>query len=633
MSVTTRLDISIGPVQGFVAQSRRTRDLWGSSYLLSFLVAHAMRGARISGGKIIQPVVDEDPLYRWVSGQRDGNVPQLGSLPNHFVVEVEEDVAQVANAALDSLNAAWHRVCDAVWERYLGRVWAAGDGTEIIWNRQVNDFWEVTWTAGATDEPGGLLARRKFWRSHRPSDEPGDKCTVMHDLQEISGYVRAASTSSRQRQDEFWRSIQRGLSSLELRDNERLSAIAFVKRLFPLVSNQALGWDVDRSRWPSTAHIAARTWMRKVHSAAHAQAADFASKLLEHSRTVTSTSVNAEVSDIDPDYLHRGSLANERVCPLDEGVPQDVRAQLMRLLDRLYETADETGQALGAPPRFYALLLADGDRLGRLVGKLGGAEVGRALSEFTEAVPNIVRDHDGETVYAGGDDVLAMLPVENALECAAQLENRYRTSFTGAEGGTLSAAVVFAQVRQPLSSIIALAHHLLDDIAKEDNGRNSLAVGVLKASGLYCQWVTNWNRKLPDGGEAQALIVLETLTRHFRNMDSDSAGLSVSLLYRARDTLSRLCGWERWAPGDWGALPAGVDIRPFLHAEVSRSLSATVGASAAVDAEVVVTSVWNLLSPARSDVEDNGTSMSEAGVDALLLARFVADPRREEDTY
>ena len=44
--VTTRLDISVGPVQGFVSQSRRTRDLWGSSYLLSFLSAHAMRGAR-----------------------------------------------------------------------------------------------------------------------------------------------------------------------------------------------------------------------------------------------------------------------------------------------------------------------------------------------------------------------------------------------------------------------------------------------------------------------------------------------------------------------------------------------------------------------------------------------------------
>ena len=41
-----RLDISIGPVQGFVSQSRRTRDLWGSSYLLAFLSAHAMHAER-----------------------------------------------------------------------------------------------------------------------------------------------------------------------------------------------------------------------------------------------------------------------------------------------------------------------------------------------------------------------------------------------------------------------------------------------------------------------------------------------------------------------------------------------------------------------------------------------------------
>lgn len=61
--MTMRLDISIGPVQGFVAQSRRTRDLWGSSYLLSFLAAHAMHGAQQAGGRIIRPVVGKDPLY------------------------------------------------------------------------------------------------------------------------------------------------------------------------------------------------------------------------------------------------------------------------------------------------------------------------------------------------------------------------------------------------------------------------------------------------------------------------------------------------------------------------------------------------------------------------------------------
>ena len=73
--MTTRIDISIGPVQGFVAQSRRIRDLWGSSYLLAFLSAHAMRGAQQAGSEITQPMVNDDPLFRWVSGKREGRPP------------------------------------------------------------------------------------------------------------------------------------------------------------------------------------------------------------------------------------------------------------------------------------------------------------------------------------------------------------------------------------------------------------------------------------------------------------------------------------------------------------------------------------------------------------------------------
>ena len=57
--MTWELDLSIGPVQSFVAQSRRTRDLWGSSYLLSYLAAHAMRGA-------VTPELIVDPGGRFV---------------------------------------------------------------------------------------------------------------------------------------------------------------------------------------------------------------------------------------------------------------------------------------------------------------------------------------------------------------------------------------------------------------------------------------------------------------------------------------------------------------------------------------------------------------------------------------
>jgi hypothetical protein len=36
----------IGPVQGFIAQARRTRDLWAGSFLLSWLAAQAMAAVR-----------------------------------------------------------------------------------------------------------------------------------------------------------------------------------------------------------------------------------------------------------------------------------------------------------------------------------------------------------------------------------------------------------------------------------------------------------------------------------------------------------------------------------------------------------------------------------------------------------
>lgn len=551
-----RLDISIGPVQGFVSQSRRTRDLWSSSYLLSFLAGHAMLGAQRAGGRVIQPAADDDPLYRWASGQREGDAPRLGSLPNHFVVEVDGAPSQVASAAREGMNDAWRNVCDAVWRRYVAHVASSGNGTAEIWDRQVRGFWEFVWTAGQPDQPGGLLDRRKHWRSHRATDEAGDKCTLMHDLQELSGYVRAQGRAGRESQDNFWRQMRRNgrFGPLELRENERLSAIGLVKRLFPLVSRQALGWDVDRSHWPSTIEMAAET-------------------------SSTGASQNG------------------------------------------------AGGPTASPPPFYALVLADGDRLGRLVGELGGAVVGAALSGFTTEVPGIVAEHGGVTVYAGGDDVLAMLPVEEALDCAGELAATYRSAFAGHEGATLSAAVVLAQARVPLRSVVDESHRLLDGVAKEGNGRDSLAVAVLKGGGKHCQWVSSWDRRLYEDNTAPALDALDELAQQFRNAATEP-GVSGSLVYRLRDTLARLCGWERWQPGDWGALPPGLDLQPILRADISRSLAAT-GSGTESDARALVDVMGRMLGPSRSSDRAQHADSTEVGIDGLLLARFLADPTSE----
>lgn len=645
--MTKRLDISIGPVQGFVSQSRRTRDLWGSSYLLSFLSAHAMHGAEQAGGRIVRPVVVEDPLYLWTGGSREGEAPRIGSLPNHFVVEVDaQAVRQAAKAAEKALKKAWQKACLAVWNRFMAHAVSSGDGTQAIWTRQTETFWEVAWTAEDNPGAGGLLARRKHWRTHRPSDEPGDKCSVMSDLQELSGCVRAESRQSRERQDRFWSRVRERTGDLDLPENERLCAVALVKRLFPKVGDEALGWNVDTVHWPSTSYIAALPWTRMVISSAPEQARSYAeavrradSRALSESKAPFSDMDAPAAGDfpkLDGNFLQREFVQSERQCPIRD--PSVSREKLVELLTTLYDadTKDKTTrEKLGPPPSFYGLLLADGDRLGRLVRDLDGESVSKALSTFTKDVPEIVKGHDGVTIYAGGDDVLAMLPVPNALKCASSLARAYTAAFPqdARAKATLSAAVVFAQIRLPLTGVISEAHRLLDEVAKDANGRDSLAASVLKPGGLNCQWTTTWNRKNSDGSATSALDLLKKLTAGLRTKATEP-GLSSALVYRIRETLARLCGWDRWRPGDWGVVPTELDVRTFLRAEIHHSLAARMDEGANTRADELADLVWQTLGPSRAKTEtpspNGGDGIVEAGVDALLLARFLVSGGREE---
>ena len=251
--MTIRLDISIGPVQGFVAQSRRTRDLWGSSYLLSFLSAHAMHGAVAAGGRIVQPVVDEDPLYRWVAGCREGESPRIGTLPNHFVVKIDGNGKGVAETAKNSLSCAWKQVTDAVWEKFVAPASALGNDTEGIWNRQVDAFWGVH-VDGWPNGPRGEAARPPQALAHPPAapTNPATSARSCQTCRSYPGTFGGKTAKARRAKIAFGTVLRENLGPLDMRDNERLCATALVKRLFPKVATKALDWEVDTAHWLST---------------------------------------------------------------------------------------------------------------------------------------------------------------------------------------------------------------------------------------------------------------------------------------------------------------------------------------------------------------------------------------------
>src|ERR1700722_486198 len=77
MSNAQRLYFTIGPVQPFVEASRRTRDLWTSSFLLSHLADAAIQGAEGAGAKIVLPHRERRDAQRRTDNDH-------GGVPNRF---------------------------------------------------------------------------------------------------------------------------------------------------------------------------------------------------------------------------------------------------------------------------------------------------------------------------------------------------------------------------------------------------------------------------------------------------------------------------------------------------------------------------------------------------------------------
>ncbi|MHB1654317.1 MAG: Cas10/Cmr2 second palm domain-containing protein, partial [Desulfitobacteriaceae bacterium] len=174
------------------------------------------------------------------------------------------------------------------------------------------------------------------------------------------------------------------------------------------------------------------------------------------------------------------------------------------------------------PSAFYAMLLMDGDRLGAMLQEKEdmGKPVSEALAHFAEHVEEKVLLHSGFLIYAGGDDVLAMLPVEGALQAAIDLRIAYQQAFQKIFGkesiATISAAIIFAQHTLPLRDVLAQAHHVLDQVAKEECGRDSLAVQILRSSGPGFRWSAPWGHVLNQSNDAD-------LSKHSQKHDSPDA--------------------------------------------------------------------------------------------------------------
>lgn len=510
---------TLGPVQGFVSQARRARDLWCGSYLLSYLAGRAMDAAENTRDEIVFPDVKNDHLIMAIGRVKTGDEPpkkddpaaRIGSLPNRFKA-FAEDTQKAAEAATTEIQKAWEQIADEVWKRFeKGTNGLTTSETKEIWERQVqpNNQWEIAWVAG---DDSSLLDQRKNLRSHFAKEEPGEKCTLCGERQALS----QGGEDKRQTVRTWWGKIAQSFNGERgfhfLKDGkERLCAICTIKRILPLAAKEAMGWEVYHN-YPSTSYMCAVDWLKDVLRKGRDE---LVSKAIDHfiqvaveanvpydeeatkiegiSRLLVDHSEWAVITKLRGDVFFPDSVKNGIDFPVKD---ETKRKELLKALAGLY-------QAVGSEPTpFYALLLMDGDNMGKLLSDYDDKQtnISKALAEFTSSAAEIVeKEHDGKLLYAGGDDVFAMLPLDTALSCTNKLRETYvrafQKHFPGVKGGTISAGIVYAHMNTALRAVVKDAHSLLDKVAKDELGRDAFAVRIWKRGGPIFTFGKKWVEK------------------------------------------------------------------------------------------------------------------------------------------
>ncbi len=558
---------SLGPVQPFIVQARKTRDLWQGSFLFSALMQVSMEGIE---SKLIFP---SKPII-------EKNIPDL---PNKYIA-IFDTIDQAVTAAQKSekkICEFWLDICEDVWHEVPGKYAAPDSDTRKQWNEQVKpehvfEFFYVVVEGDAEHYQDWLretqftFDRRKHLRDFAQREEDGEKSTISGQRSAIRGEGKA-----RKEVQVFWQQVTQK-AKLSIRDidqegNERLDAIDTVKRFAfksaRFLPRLKLQLNKQQRAFPSTSSIATASYVEQLLAVSKRPEITLAlSKWLSETQKLGEPmpasipllyekaiqhQADASILECDGDCFFPETFSEARLKKefrfTDEKKVE--REKLARhgpkaLSDLLGIT--DTLPSITRPTPYYALIQMDGDKMGKLINGVDDEtehrSISKALSDFSrEHVPNIVEGtYPGRLIYAGGDDVVALAPLarnsigvepeqdssaqlsETVLDLVEQLQQRYRLIVQDAVKDSERKALVTA------STGIAITHHYTslsyvrrvskeaEQAAKNQYGRNALVVTVLRRSGEQTKVGCHWHyANLPDENQPVPLFLF--FYKHFKD--------------------------------------------------------------------------------------------------------------------
>ncbi|MDZ4709994.1 MAG: type III-B CRISPR-associated protein Cas10/Cmr2 [Saprospiraceae bacterium] len=476
---------TIGPVQSFIAQARKTQDLYAGSSLLSALVRKAIE----------------------VIGEKHLIFPKKGeSMPNRFLAEVPE----TETTALKAFGQRIENVVRNEWHRIAGESLKGINSKPKGFDEQIANHLEIFWVIDSEGDDyastisnlekqlAGIKNVRPF-RQFRWQEgivgERGRKCNL--DGQRNVQFYQSRSNSPINLEGSPLYTTPGAVDPKQkyqenvLARGEGLSAVSFLKRHY------------ETNTFKSTAEIALLDALNSLEK-------DTVGRIyLKEYKSQIFNEFNAQL-------LYKNGLSERSLD--DPGMTFKNGYTLEKAIQKRDALERKSGLKF---QKYYAVFTFDGDDMGKWLSgeflkdkkqlNVFQIQLAQCLSEFSKAARQRLDEGSGQTIYAGGDDFIGFLNLNHLLHVMKDIRILFREKVDIPLSGfktkeiSFSMGICVAHYKEPLTLVLQEARNSQKK-AKDLDEKNAFAISVVKGSG------ESHRTALPFGANEKNIERLSTLT-------------------------------------------------------------------------------------------------------------------------
>ncbi|SHK23394.1 type III-B CRISPR-associated protein Cas10/Cmr2 [Paramaledivibacter caminithermalis] len=452
--------VTIGPVQSYIAQSRKTIDLFNSSKII---------------GDILKKIVEEIKPYLKYREDIEGieillpsmNIEEYcqedNSIPNYFIVELSED-----NSVFRDIENTVKKIYEKVLYDFKKEIERKFNGTirDNELQEHISDIFDIYSVKVESDnykkaydelyEKLEMFKNIRIFNHYFGIGEAGKKCTICGQRNSIFN-KNSNNTTKR-----------------VLSEKEHLCCSCYIKRIY----------DNKESNFPSTASIAVMGWEGKNDE----------NNLKNFKNEIKKILGDTELYEAC--YYYKDVVLNEAK-----------KKDKVKKCEKIFADYDEKLFSKYKPTKYYALVKCDIDDLGKwMSGKYFKTnnfleeqkKLSKKIIEFGKSIEKQFADRKlGRTIYTGGDDFLLFVTLEELFSAIKLLDDgmeRINNELKNYNKKlTISKSITIAHYTTPLQNVINITSAALEQVktrfkereSSKDVSKNGIVITFITRSNTY----------------------------------------------------------------------------------------------------------------------------------------------------